>query len=119
MGVLLQCVTAVVTFHFKLCISKSHSLGYSIRSTLYLHTQSVQIVNSKQSNVPPTNGIYLQFKVTCLNVKSLTEKEPIPNSAFLALAACHPNQKVQTKERYLSEMVVRVTLIPTAYYQTT
>lgn len=32
-------VTAVATFHFKLCISKSHSLGYSIKSTLYLHIQ--------------------------------------------------------------------------------
>ena len=63
--------------------------------------------------------MYLQFKVTCLNVKSLTEKAPISNSAFLPLAACHPNQKVQTKERYLYEMVVRVSLIPTVYYQTT
>ena len=54
------CHKAVVTFHLRLCISNSNSLGYRIRSTLYLHTQSVQIVNnSKQSNVPPTNGIYV------------------------------------------------------------
>lgn len=45
----------------------------------------------------------MQFKVTYLNVKSLTEKVPIPNSAFLV--ACHPNKKVQNKKSYHYETV--------------